>query len=192
MYIMSAQHTKTHNKNKRKTHFFSLKRRLKSSLLFFMFITLFAMLSEWIGAQFFYQSHYDQFQVVDGDTLKKGAMRIRLLGIDAPELAQKCTSGVNQPLNASWPCGEDARIVLGAMIANKELRCDITKKDKYERGLGYCYVGQQDIGKAMISKGYAIATGVDYRIDEFEAKRQKRGIWSGAFMTPARWRKENM
>ena len=40
-------------------------------------------------------------EVTDGDTLRIGATRIRLTGIDAPELAQTCTGQSGK----EWPCG---------------------------------------------------------------------------------------
>ena len=39
-------------------------------------------------------------QVTDGDTVKIGGMRIRLLGIDAPEQKQKCWKA-----GQAWSCG---------------------------------------------------------------------------------------
>ena len=38
--------------------------------------------------------------VTDGDTLRLGAERIRLHGIDAPESAQRCRAG-----GKTWACG---------------------------------------------------------------------------------------
>jgi len=53
------------------------------------------------------ETYGGRFFVIDGDTLSKGKERFRLLGIDAPELAQTCLRG-----GESWPCGEEARRVL--------------------------------------------------------------------------------
>ncbi|MGG2475553.1 thermonuclease family protein, partial [Rhizobium sp. BR5] len=50
------------------------------------------------------ETHVGRFFVIDGDTLSKGSERFRLLGIDAPELAQTCLRG-----GESWPCGAEAR-----------------------------------------------------------------------------------
>ena len=43
-------------------------------------------------------------RVVDGDTIRLGAHRIRLHGIDAPESDQACLD----PQGASWACGDAA------------------------------------------------------------------------------------
>ena len=48
--------------------------------------------------------------IVDGDTLRLGGERIRLKGMDAPELAQSCTGADGR----SWPCGQQAKAALGA------------------------------------------------------------------------------
>ena len=44
-------------------------------------------------------------RVVDGDSLEIAALRVRLYGIDAPELSQHCASGDGR----DYPCGRDAR-----------------------------------------------------------------------------------
>src|SRR5689334_19729601 len=49
---------------------------------------------------------------VDGDTLRIGDTRIRLLGLDAVEFDQTCTSGTG----ASWDCGRDARSFLADLV----------------------------------------------------------------------------
>ena len=66
--------------------------------------------------------------VVDGDGLKIGDLRIRLWGIDAPELKQECT--LNQK---KYSCGEDARFLLGALVMGGEVRCLIKNTDRYNR-----------------------------------------------------------
>ena len=43
-------------------------------------------------------------RVVDGDTLVMDGKRIRLAGIDAPELRQVC-----QRKDRDWPCGTEAK-----------------------------------------------------------------------------------
>jgi endonuclease YncB( thermonuclease family) len=40
-------------------------------------------------------------RVVDGDTLDVGGTRVRLHGIDAPEIGQHC----NRPDGLRWDCG---------------------------------------------------------------------------------------
>ena len=52
--------------------------------------------------------------VTDGDTLRIGAERIRLYGIDAPESAQRSSAG-----GKTWPCGEAATQALRERIARR-------------------------------------------------------------------------
>ena len=52
--------------------------------------------------------------VADGDTLRIGDVRIRLTGLDAPELDQTCTDA----LGASWGCGRDARGFVAGIVAD--------------------------------------------------------------------------
>jgi endonuclease YncB( thermonuclease family) len=50
--------------------------------------------------------------VTDGDSFKRGSQRIRLFGIDAPELAQECVDGEGQ----SYSCGQAAKRALKELI----------------------------------------------------------------------------
>ena len=57
-------------------------------------------------------------EVTDGDTLRIGATRIRLSGIDAPELAQTCTDQSGR----EWPCGAEAKaFVIGVVMHERDL-----------------------------------------------------------------------
>ena len=51
--------------------------------------------------------------VIDGDTIKIDGVNIRLFGIDAPELKQKCKDNKN----IEWDCGKCARAFLQGMLA---------------------------------------------------------------------------
>ena len=50
-------------------------------------------------------------RVVDGDTLDMGGVRVRLHGIDAPEIAQSCRAGGQR-----WSCGREATRALAGRI----------------------------------------------------------------------------
>ena len=76
-------------------------------------------------------------QVVDADTVYAGSTKIRLSGIDAPEMNQICidSSGKN------WSCGIDAKEKLQAFAHDRPWLCDLTGTDVYKRHLGSCSVG---------------------------------------------------
>src|SRR4051812_1478826 len=66
-------------------------------------------------------------RIVDGDTLEIGGTRIRLLGIDAPELAQSCEAPTG-PIS----CGRDARGALQALVG-PDIACQGHRHDLYGR-----------------------------------------------------------
>ena len=68
-------------------------------------------------------------RVVDGDGLKIGRVAIRLHGIDAPEAAQSCPAASG----GTWPCGEDATVLLEALAGGEEVVCTARDRDGYGR-----------------------------------------------------------
>lgn len=117
--------------------------------------------------------------VLDGDTLELGHLRIRLFGVDAPELDQICwTAG-----EAEWPCGIAARDRLAAMVEGREIGCRPRERDSYGRLIARCFVEGQDLGAALIAEGLAWAyLRFSWRYAEGEATARAAGlgIWQGA------------
>lgn len=124
-------------------------------------------------------------QASDGDSLRIQGDRIRLLGIDAPELDQTCWDAAG----ASWPCGRTARTELARLTAAGPADCQPEGTDKYGRTLATCRVAGRDLGDAMVSAGLALATD-GYSSQQATAKRQKLGLWQGRFVDPRTWRDE--
>lgn len=124
-----------------------------------------------------------QARVSDGDSFHLGEERIRLLGIDAPELAQTCKTAKG----ADWPCGRVARDRLAALIRSGTLTCDAQGRDKYRRILATCSVDGRDIGKLMVAEGLAVSSD-DYWREQEAAKARHLGLWQGAFQQPRAWR----
>ena len=66
-------------------------------------------------------------KVIDGDTIRIGEKKIRLLGIDAPEIKQTCkktwlsTSFIS--FRKDYPCGEISTIRLKKKINDKFVIC---------------------------------------------------------------------
>jgi endonuclease YncB( thermonuclease family) len=120
---------------------------------------------------------------VDGDTLRLEGQRIRLIGIDAPELEQTCSDAAGR----EWACGEKAQTALAAQLASGPLRCDPDGHDKYGRTLAYCSIGGSDLGAAMVRAGLAVSYP-DYGAEEADARAARRGVWQGRFVMPREWR----
>ncbi len=127
--------------------------------------------------------------IVDGDTLKIGINKIRLHGIDSPELEQKCLIKEKE-----WNCGKKAAESLFNLANLKEITCESNNKDRYNRYIAICYINALNINKWMVKNGWAIAYryySLDYINDEEIAKMNKSGIWQGKFTDPFIFRKNN-
>ena len=57
--------------------------------------------------------------VSDGDSIRIGAVRVRLHGIDAPEYSQPCKA-----VTGTWPCGVEAARTLVQLIGGREVSCE--------------------------------------------------------------------
>lgn len=122
-------------------------------------------------------------RAADGDSLRLSGDRIRLLGIDAPELDQLCWDAAG----AEWSCGHAARTELSRLVAAGPVDCQPSGTDNYGRTLARCAVAGDDLGAAMVSAGLALATD-GYGSEQAMAKRSKRGLWQGRFVDPKTWR----
>lgn len=120
--------------------------------------------------------------VLDGDTLDLKGQRIRLAGIDAPELGQQCTKD-----HERYPCGKESAWVLQGLIKGQEIGCISEGKDKYNRTLSTCYLGDKNINAEMVRLGWALAYShysEAYVSEENIARTAKVGLWEGTFQTP--------
>lgn len=130
--------------------------------------------------------------VIDGDSLtvrQQGeTLTIRLTGIDAVEYRQDCTDGAA----GRWPCGREARASLEELADGGSLYCEVAAKDRYDRTLAACRTFPPpdgiDLGAELVRRGWAIATGDAYMVEQAEAQAKRRGIWRGSFVRPADWR----
>jgi len=116
-------------------------------------------------------------RVIDGDTLEVGGRRIRLEGIDAPELAQSCIHADGQ----NWPAGKIAAATLERWTRGREIICQAVGKGGYGRTLGRCMANGINLNAAMIGEGFAWAFrkySKNYITHERRARRSGRGIWA--------------
>lgn len=89
---------------------------------------------------------------IDGDTLRCGRERIRLLGIDAPELPGHCRRGrkcVDGDPVAS-------RAALAAAIARGPATIERRGRDRYGRTLARVRVNGADLSAHMVRTGMAV------------------------------------
>lgn len=122
----------------------------------------------------------------DGDSLVVGGKRVRLFGIDAPELAQSCT---NQ--GTAWNCGEQARDNLAELVKGQTVYCQGQGVDQHARLVAVCSAGSIELNETMVSHGWALAYrefSDAYVPAETRAKANGLGIWSSQFQNPADYR----
>lgn len=126
--------------------------------------------------------------VVDGDTLRVGAERVRLQGVDAPELSQRCG-----PAPKSIPCGLLAANWLRARLDGRRVECTEVDRDRYQRRVAVCRLGRTDVGAAIVEAGWATAYrqySLAYVGAEARARAARRGLWAMNFEVPAEYRRE--
>ena len=140
-------------------------------------------------------------KIIDGDTVHINTKKIRLEGIDAPEIKQYCKKPflkisvfIGFQFSKDYLCGVTSKKRLTNKIDNSKIRCIYSSKDKYKRYLATCYKDNINLNKWMVRNGYAVAYkrySKDYVRDEAYAKENKLGVWKGSFIKPEKWRKLN-
>lgn len=130
-------------------------------------------------------------RIVDGDSLECDPIgRVRLLGIDAPELAQP-------------PFGAESLEALERMAPEGSLvwlEHDIELRDSYGRALRYVWVGDEMVNRAMVREGYAVLLTYPPNVRHVEAlqdaqdaaERDRSGLWrtDGFECTPRDFRRD--
>ena len=119
----------------------------------------------------------------DGDTItvlqNKQQIKVRLFGIDAPELKQ--------------PYGKKSKQFLASLIAGQVVEVEPKGKDRYKRTLGIIHHKGQDINAQMVLNGYAwayVKYSKIYVDQESLARENKHGLWQSSNPTPPwEWRK---
>ncbi|MEP4554592.1 MAG: thermonuclease family protein [Tateyamaria sp.] len=125
--------------------------------------------------------------VIDADTIDVGEIRIRLHAIDAPEQDQNCTT----EHGVAFACGAWATDQVVARFAGQYAKCSATDIDKYGRTVATCDVGGVDMGREIVSLGWAFAYrryGMDYDLDEVTADAADRGLHGFHVQSPAQFR----
>ena len=136
--------------------------------------------------------------VTDGDTLvvngKRqrtrcvGGTRVRLFGIDAPELKQRCKA----PGGRDFLCGRAAASFLLEHVRGRAVECKGNSEDRYGRLIAVCFVGGKELNAMMVGEGWALAYrdySNKYVPQENAAREASKGIWAMRFVPPWEWRR---
>ena len=149
-------------------------------LIFYFFSSIFFLTNN------LFASHVT---VVDGDTIKLGDVKIRLSGIDAPEIDQTCVAS-----EGKVACGKISRDILITKVTNNKISCTDEGKDFYGRVLGECFVNGESLSRYLVREGFAFAYrkySDKFILDEEYAKSNRLGMWSMKFQYPWDYRKSN-
>lgn len=122
---------------------------------------------------------------LDGDTLlvlqENNPVKVRLSGIDAPELAQ--------------PFGEEARQTLAGLAMNKQVQVISRAIDVYGRMIADVRIGNINLSHEQVRLGMAWESSRFHNNQELntllrEAQNARRGLWAGGqIIEPSQWRK---
>ena len=94
-------------------------------------------------------------RVIDGDTFVSGKGRVRLYGIDAPEVGQRCSSEATERLREL--VGETVRVEPGPR-----------PRDRFDRTLAYIYTMKgQSADEKLVREGLAVAWTQDGQHRDF-------------------------
>lgn len=132
---------------------------------------------------------------IDGDTTVVAtedgrALKIRLLGIDAPETAH----GRKKEGCQGQPFGEKALAALNRRApAGSTVAVTVKGRDRYGRALGTIFEEDENVNLWMVRNGWAEAYGggrgaEPYRVAEKEAKSKGAGIWTTGEEPPREYR----
>ena len=125
--------------------------------------------------------------MLDGDTLRAGnSPSLRLLAIDALEYEQMCETDQGELFACGAWVTDQARLRFNGTDA----RCLAETRDRYDRPLVVCHVGEIDVASWLVQEGLAQT----YRNDPTYAEEEKgavltaRGIWAMNAQDPSEYR----
>jgi micrococcal nuclease len=127
--------------------------------------------------------------VTDGDTLwvkpdsGGGPYKLRIVGLDAPEI---CQAG-----------GSASRAALEQWVLHRQVRVTVQRKDIYGRGLAELTISGNDVGALMVNSGHAWSYGWrgkpgPYASLESSARENRRGLFAAnRWENPQNFRKRH-
>lgn len=115
--------------------------------------------------------------VQSGDSVRlSNGERVRLFGLDAPELTQ--------------PYGKEAREWLARRVEGMKVKLETQGRDRYGRQLVVLVVNHRKVNQEMVAAGYAwwdsqeFPGEVDLERLQREAQQEKRGLWADPSPVP--------
>ena len=118
-----------------------------------------------------------------------GNLKLRIAGIDTPEIKQTCEIVKDQTID----CGTLATQFLKELLesVDDDLVIEPVGVDYYQRILVRLYKGKVNIGKRMVGQGMAYSYDDTYIKEELVAREKKLGFWSfnSPPINPKVWRK---
>ena len=127
-------------------------------------------------------------EVIDGDTFDVGHTRLRLYGVDAPEIGQTCTNAGG----AAWDCGTWVRDQVRARFEGQKARCEEVVQDLYGCSVARCTLRGKDMGRVLVQEGLALAHrkySMAYDLDEKGAVVAGRGLHAHVMARPEEYRR---
>ena len=121
----------------------------------------------------------------------KTDLKMRIAGIDTPEIKQTCEIEEGKSID----CGILSKDYLQKLLENEpgDLVIKPIGVDYYHRILIRLFKGETDIGKKMVEEGMSYSYDSTYKTEETYAKENKLGFWNffKPPVNPKIWRKEH-
>lgn len=137
-------------------------------------------------------------RIFDGDTIlaagKGVAFKIRLAGIDSPEIGYEGTP--------SQPFAKAAKKNLDRFLKNRTIRLKTYGTGGYNRLLAEIFTGGKNINLKMVQDGFAevyrgrrpesFDSGLYFNAEK-QSKKLKKGMWAqgSSYQSPRHWRKDH-
>lgn len=129
--------------------------------------------------------------ILSGGIVRIDGHEVRLMGVDAPNLEQRCWDAKGQ----AWACGQDAATALKAKAGEAPAKCRGTRRDQNDRLIAICEVGAINLNAWLVAEGWALAyrsQSLAFVADEDKAREGAKGLWAGAFEPPTVWRRKHL
>ncbi len=109
--------------------------------------------------------------VIDGTTLRLDGQVVRLRGVSAPGRGEACARAAD--------CGGAATSALAGLVRDRAVACRLRGRDSIGRPFADCDANGADLGRAVVSAGWARAEPGDATLAgmEIDARQNGRGLW---------------